>query len=196
MEMWTDDKLPDAYKDDWKLGQKWIGEELEQGRMFPENVVSPKGGTSTSPKLPDVTKLNSLMRARWLVSRRRTKNLFDLTNLWKRIVLSNVDNYLFDEVNRYNPIEPVAAVIPQVSERALGKRRAPDGEMPPAKKVRPRAELPNSSARTHSGWAPKDVRTSRKNAKGIADGTSGVIIGPSAPRGFITHWLTKKSSRQ
>jgi hypothetical protein len=196
MEMWADDKLPDAYKDDWTLGQQWIKGELEQGRMFPESVVSPKGGMDSSPKLPDVTKLNSLMRARWLVSRRRTRNLFDLTNLWKRMVLSNVDNYLFDEVNRYEPIEPAAAAMPQVSDRVLGKRRAPDGEMPPAKKVRPRAELQHSSARTRSGWAPKDARGSRKNAKGIADGTSEVIIGPSAPRGFITHWLTKKPLRQ
>ena len=196
MEMWADDKIPDAYKDDWTLGQKWIKGELEQGRLFPETVVSSKGGKDTSPKLPDVTKLNSLMRARWLVSRRRTRNLFDLTNLWKRIVLSNVDNYLFDEVNRYHPIEPVAAVIPQVSERVLGKRRAPDGEEPPAKKVRPRAELQQSSARTHSGWAPKNTKGSRKNAKGVSDGTSDVVIGPSAPRGFITHWLTKKPLRQ
>ena len=42
-------------------------------------------------KLPNVTMLNSLMCACWLVSHCRTHNLFDLTNAWKHIVLTSMD---------------------------------------------------------------------------------------------------------
>src|SRR6266566_613554 len=51
----------------------------ELGDSLPDSVKTPKGLNEQSPSLPDITKLNSLMRARWLVSRRRTRNLFDLT---------------------------------------------------------------------------------------------------------------------
>jgi hypothetical protein len=197
MEMWIDDKIPPVYasasEEDWNLGKHWLLEEMEQGKLYPESVVTPKGGAAGSRLLPDVTKLNSLMRARWLVSRRRTRNLFDLTNLWKRMVLSSTDNNLFDDLNRYGPDVPEVAVTPIVSERVLGKRRATGGEQPPAKKIRPRAELEPSLARTHSGWSRKDGRVHR----GVeSHGTSTVLVGPSAPRGFITHWLVKKPHRQ
>jgi hypothetical protein len=193
MEMWIDDKIPSAYEEDWNLGKHWLKEEMELGKLYPESVVSPKGGVAGSRLLPDITKLNSLMRARWLVSRRRTRNLFDLANLWKRIVLSSTDIDLFDDINRYGPDIPEVAVTPIVSDRVLGKRRAPDGELPPAKKVRPRAEPETSLARTHSGWSRKDGRILKGQG---SYGTSTVLVGPSAPRGFITHWLAKKPLRQ
>jgi hypothetical protein len=193
MEMWTDDKIPSAYEEDWSLGKHWLKEEMEQGKLYPESVVSLKGGAAGSRLLPDVTKLNSLMRARWLVSRRRTLNLFDLTNLWKRMVLTSTDINLFDDLNRYGPDVPEVAVTPVVSDRVLGKRRATVGELPPAKKVRPRVEPEPSLARVHSGWSRKDGRVQRGTE---SHGTSTVLVGPSAPRGFITHWLAKKPHRQ
>jgi hypothetical protein len=162
MEMWADDKIPPVYasasEEDWELGKHWLKEEMELGKTYPESVVSPKGGVVGSRLLPDITKLNSLMRARWLILRRRTRNLFDLTNLWKRIVLSSTDINLFDDLNRYGPDEPEVAVTPAVSDHVLGKRQATGGEMPPAKKVQPRAELEPSLAHTHSGWTRKDGR--------------------------------------
>ncbi|KAF8124644.1 hypothetical protein K438DRAFT_1542043, partial [Mycena galopus ATCC 62051] len=41
--------------------------------------------------LPDVRKINILNR-RMIVSRKRTRNLFDLTNLWKNTVLLQLDD--------------------------------------------------------------------------------------------------------
>jgi len=40
--------------------------------------------------LPDIRKLDILNR-RTIVSRKRTRNLFDLTNLWKNLVLTRID---------------------------------------------------------------------------------------------------------
>ena len=183
MEMWSNDKIPECYTDNWNLGKIWYQEERELGDSLPDSVKTPKGLNEQSPFLPDVTKLNSLMRARWLVSRRRTRNLFDLTNMWKRIVLTSMNENLFDDINRYGPITTEETVSPFINEsRVLGKRQAPAGEMPVAKKIRPRVELPISSARVSSGWS----RT----------GVSDVVVGPSAPRGFITHWLSKNVKDQ
>jgi hypothetical protein len=109
------------------------------------------------------------------------------------MVLSSTDNNLFDDLNRYGPDVPEVAVTPIISERVLGKRQATGGEQPPAKKIRPRAELEPSLARTHSGWTQKDGRVQKGQR---SYGTSTVLVGPSAPRGFITHWLAKKPLRQ
>ena len=46
--------------------------------------------------VPDIRKTDILQR-RWLVSRRRTKNLFDITGLWKKIVLEQHDEQLIQE---------------------------------------------------------------------------------------------------
>ena len=47
--------------------------------------------TTNGPALvPDIRKINILNR-RMIVSRKRTRNLFDLTSLWKKIVLSTQD---------------------------------------------------------------------------------------------------------
>jgi hypothetical protein len=41
--------------------------------------------------MPDVRKINILNR-RMIVSRKRTKNLFDLTSLWKKTVISKLEH--------------------------------------------------------------------------------------------------------
>ncbi|KAJ6524379.1 hypothetical protein B0H19DRAFT_847122, partial [Mycena capillaripes] len=46
--------------------------------------------------LPDVRKTDILSR-RMIVSRKRTKNLFDLTNLWKRAVIEKMEEDAFQE---------------------------------------------------------------------------------------------------
>ena len=40
--------------------------------------------------MPDLSKTDILGR-RWLVSRKRTRNLFDLTSLWKKAVITRLD---------------------------------------------------------------------------------------------------------
>jgi hypothetical protein len=46
--------------------------------------------------VPDIRKLDILNR-RMIVSRKRTRNLFDLTNLWKKIVLSNMEQQVLQD---------------------------------------------------------------------------------------------------
>jgi hypothetical protein len=46
--------------------------------------------------LPDIRKLDILNR-RMIVSRKRTRNLFDLTNLWKKLVLSKMDQQILPD---------------------------------------------------------------------------------------------------
>ena len=46
--------------------------------------------------IPDIRKLDILQR-RMIVSRKRTRNLFDLTNLWKNIVLTNMDQQVLED---------------------------------------------------------------------------------------------------
>jgi hypothetical protein len=50
---------------------------------------------STQP-IPDIRKLDFLNR-RMIVSRKRTRNLFDLTNLWKNIVLTNMEQQVLKD---------------------------------------------------------------------------------------------------
>jgi hypothetical protein len=46
--------------------------------------------------VPDIHKLDFLHR-RMIVSRKCTRNLFDLTNLWKNIVLSNMEQHILKD---------------------------------------------------------------------------------------------------
>ena len=41
--------------------------------------------------LPDDLRKTSILNRRLLVSKKRTRNLFDLASLWKRTVLSTLD---------------------------------------------------------------------------------------------------------
>ena len=56
--------------------------------------------TSGGPKLlPDIRKIGILNR-RMIVSRKRTRNLFDMTSLWKKTVLEKMDASLSDPLAR------------------------------------------------------------------------------------------------
>jgi hypothetical protein len=55
--------------------------------------------------MPDVRKINILNR-RMITSRKRTRNLFDLTSLWKKTVLSRIeDDALTQDIPNSNPYE-------------------------------------------------------------------------------------------
>jgi len=55
--------------------------------------------------MPDIRKINILQR-RMITSRKRTRNLFDLTSLWKKTVLSRIeDDTLTQEIPNSNPYE-------------------------------------------------------------------------------------------
>ena len=53
---------------------------------------------ATNVPMPDLTKLGFLDR-RFIVSRKRTRNLFDLTSLWKKTVLSRMEEALSDSMD-------------------------------------------------------------------------------------------------
>ena len=57
--------------------------------------------------VPDLRKIGVLGR-RWIVSRKRTTNLFDLTNQWKKIVFRKLDEDIAEE----------GGVVPEVSDYA------------------------------------------------------------------------------
>ena len=46
--------------------------------------------------IPDIRKLDILQR-QMIISRKRTRNLFDLTNLWKNIVLTNMEQQVLKD---------------------------------------------------------------------------------------------------
>ncbi|KAF9455359.1 hypothetical protein BDZ94DRAFT_1242306, partial [Collybia nuda] len=68
------------------------GERGELGESTPEELCVPLR-TNDGPDLvsiPDIRKLDILQR-RWIVSRKRTINLFDMASLWKKIVVEKID---------------------------------------------------------------------------------------------------------
>ena len=76
--------------------------------------------------LPDVTKTNLLNR-RLITSRKRTQNLFDLTSIWKRIVLQHI------EVETVDDIETVVAgnkdPAGRIDEDGVVRWNQPTGEL-------------------------------------------------------------------
>lgn len=61
--------------------------------------------TSNGPSLmPDIRKINILNR-RMIVSRKRTRNLFDLTSLWKKTVVTTLEHDIVNESSQLNDDE-------------------------------------------------------------------------------------------
>ncbi|SJL12000.1 uncharacterized protein ARMOST_21447 [Armillaria ostoyae] len=82
------------------------------GQIPPEKVpselcleVETTGGTE---EIPDIRKIGILNR-RMIVSKKRTRNLFDLTNLWKRTVLLRLDEDVLDQDNQSSSSEESVA---------------------------------------------------------------------------------------
>ena len=65
--------------------------------------------------LPDVRQLDILKR-RTIVSRKRTRNLFDLTNLWKNIVLLKMDQQVLEDNHNANANQDDAMDIDSESD--------------------------------------------------------------------------------
>lgn len=47
--------------------------------------------------VPDIRKIN-ILNSRVIVSRKRTKNLFDLTSLWKKTVISTLEGDIVNSI--------------------------------------------------------------------------------------------------
>jgi len=62
--------------------------------------------------MPDVTKLG-FERSRWLVSRKRTRNLFDFTTTWKQVVLRGMDRAASERV-----VTQLRAALPPILEES------------------------------------------------------------------------------
>jgi hypothetical protein len=61
-----------------------------------QELTTPVVAADTIVQLPDICKLDILNR-RMIVSRKRTRNLFDLTTLWKKLVLSNMEQQVLPD---------------------------------------------------------------------------------------------------
>jgi hypothetical protein len=71
---------------------------------LPEFCTLVMDANSMEQPIPDIRKLDILQR-QMIVSRKRTRNLFDLTNLWRNIVLTNMDQQaLKDNHNLANQV--------------------------------------------------------------------------------------------
>lgn len=96
-------------------GFEWLGVDVDPATgpwlgEFNTRVVIPGGGENgrtLTVSVPDIRKMNILHR-RMIVSRKRTRNLFDISTLWKKEVLRKLDERILD-----NPSVPI------ISERAL-----------------------------------------------------------------------------
>jgi hypothetical protein len=61
-----------------------------------QELTTPVVASDTVVQIPDIHKLDILNR-RMIVSRKRTRNLFDLTTLWKKLVLSNMEQQVLPD---------------------------------------------------------------------------------------------------
>jgi hypothetical protein len=79
--------------------QSWDGFLGGLGETDPALCVDVQLSPGVSVAIPDISKLDILNR-RLLVARRRTRNLFDLTGLWKKTVIHQM------EISALEPIDP------------------------------------------------------------------------------------------
>lgn len=88
--------------------------------------------------IPDIRKINILNR-RMIVSRKRGRNMFDLTNLWKRLVLEQLEDKVEEEERSSTPTQPTAVAGPSgsydirsyfVEHRENMHRRSPSPNKP------------------------------------------------------------------
>jgi len=78
----------------------------------------------TVEHLPDVTKTDILNR-RLIVSRKRTQNMFDLTSIWKNIVLKKLEEDLAD----HPPTSSIPAGHIRFDGELAGRHRPVEGEL-------------------------------------------------------------------
>ncbi|EMD30450.1 hypothetical protein CERSUDRAFT_101163 [Gelatoporia subvermispora B] len=83
----------------------WLGRVADLKDLQPELTIPVMGPLGVEYECPDLRKIG-MFDSRWLVSRSRTRNLFDLTSHWKQTVLSRLDAVVAD------PEEPEILVDP------------------------------------------------------------------------------------
>ncbi|KIK72662.1 hypothetical protein PAXRUDRAFT_21728 [Paxillus rubicundulus Ve08.2h10] len=78
---------------------------------------------------PDIRKTDIFTR-KWIVSRKRTRNLFDLTNLWKKIVLEKLDEQVTNDLIDANPVitQQVLVDVPRILPPDYDPMQDSDGE--------------------------------------------------------------------
>jgi hypothetical protein len=67
-------------------------------------------GSGDTVWLPDIRKISMLDR-RFLVSRKRTRNMFDLTNLWKQDVFAKLDEKVSEELENIQAPQTQLTVV-------------------------------------------------------------------------------------
>jgi hypothetical protein len=77
--------------------------------MVDEGLCSSFSTPAGFHPVPDIRKLE-VMNSRWLVSRKRTNNLFDVSTLWKKTVLTALELETLDPITgpSLQPVEEVA----------------------------------------------------------------------------------------
>ena len=200
MEAWSRALIPDAYNvKDFDEDKSILHSDCNLAMDLSEDVTTLHGATdpalpSTGRRIPDVTKLNSLMKAKWLVSRKRTTNLFDLSNKWKHDVLTRMNEDILNDLNVSKPRRlPPNTQFSDEPELVSGGwdeavypideiRNAPKRSMEPMSGSSKRPRIGSETiARVPSLWGHT--------------GTSDVQVGPSAPRGLITRYVQKTDKK-
>jgi hypothetical protein len=87
---------------------------------FLSEIVVPEG----TSEIPDISKIPGFTNRRLIVSRRRTRNLFDLTNLWKNIVIYHLDKDF--QSTEANHTESVQQDEIEVDDSSSDSDHAPD----------------------------------------------------------------------
>ena len=201
MEAWSRARIPDAYNvKDFDTDKSILHSDCNLAEDLSEDVTTLHRATdpalpSTGRRIPDVTKLNSLMKAKWLVSRKRTTNLFDLSNKWKHDVLTRMNEDILNDLSVSKP----RRLLPN-TQASLSESELVSGGWDEA--VYPIDEIQNATKRSMEPMSSSSKRP-RIESKTIAwvpslwghTGTSDVQVGPSAPHGLIMHFVRKHDSK-
>jgi hypothetical protein len=171
-------------------------EDISYSRNLDESVVmyhnSQGSAGSGALRLGDVTKLNSLMRARWVVSRRRNRNLFDLANMWKRTVLSSIQEDLFFEDGESIDL-PVPAIEAE-AEAGAAFAGSLSWDTQPTTSVSGVGGKHRRDPSGDDGEESSHVRVRRQFGWDRSATVSSVPTGLLAPRGQITRYVQKRSA--
>jgi hypothetical protein len=110
---------------------------------------------------PDIRKTNILGR-RMIVSRKRTKNLFDLTTLWKKMVIQGIDEAHGEEIHQtpaqrraeltVPPLIGVKRTLPADEQALMDVDGSSDEEPGPSNKRQRRSSPPVPGAWRAATW--------------------------------------------
>ena len=121
-----------------------------------------RGGLSWDVRDTDITK------SRIILSRKRTRNFIDASNLWKRSVLHGIDEIALDDVldvhTQWNNTTVVPEpLVPDVNTLVVGRRNPnvqddPDNDEDVLANALPHIRFPSPTAGT-SSWSSASLRT-------------------------------------